>query len=100
MKTKTEKELEREIEEEKQEIERKERAGISEELNENYSCLYELKAKLEGYRKAKEEFNKKVEELRCAFVEDFRGLTHIKVVDTSFERFLKLIDKLAGEKLK
>jgi len=59
MKTKTEKELEREIEDRIK--------HVPEEIYEqggkwNYTDI--LNAKLEGYRKAKEEFNEKVEELK------------------------------------
>jgi len=77
MKTKTEKELEKEIEElEKEEPHQEQVINFLEEVQEklginDYSLLQDvlcelghLRAKLSGYRKAKEEFNKKVEELK------------------------------------
>ena len=78
MKTKTEKELEREIEKRYKEVrkdyeeygkknnwaEKNIDRATKQEIDETDYETAILKEKLEGYRKAKEEFNKKVEELK------------------------------------
>ncbi|MHA1880893.1 MAG: hypothetical protein ACTSYG_10905 [Candidatus Heimdallarchaeota archaeon] len=105
MKTKTEEELEREIE-------RKDKVYGKGYFNEEVECeKKELKAKLEGYRLAKEEFMKKVEELKeeinyvilaneTDIEQGYEGAEVGKHINAQLKIILEKIDKIFGEEEK
>jgi hypothetical protein len=41
-----------------------------------------------------------IKDIKQRFSDEFRGLTHVKVVDDSFENFMDFLRKRAGDKLR
>ena len=108
MKTKTEKEHEREIkrlrEEDGKEI--LDETGCDLGIADNSFRIDRLKTKLSGYKLAREEFNKKVEELKRSINDKNIDFMEIEERQKRSERFdllvfkeiNKIIDKIFGEK--
>jgi len=111
MKTQTEKQLEREIAKVRNTLEdvNLKKLDINEFMKLNsYIDIFIREAKLEGYRKAKEEFNKKVEKLKeeinyiifaneTDIEQGYEGAEVGKHINVQLKIILEKIDKVFGE---